>query len=61
MIVSLYYYLRVVRAMFMEPQDAPIETIKTDSSVKLGLFICAAGIILLGIFSWVYDHIQFLS
>lgn len=58
MIVSLYYYLRVVRSVFMEKNDQPIEKIKLESPVKLGLIICSAGIILIGILSWIYDYIQ---
>ena len=61
MIVSLYYYLRVIRAMFMDKNEMPVAKIKTDLPVKLGLFICAAGIILTGLLSWVYDYIQSLS
>ncbi len=58
MIISLYYYLRVVRAVFMEKNDQPIDKIHTDGSVKFGLILCGAGIVLTGLLSWVYDHIQ---
>ena len=58
MIVSLYYYLRVIRAMFIEKNEQPIEKISIQPSVTLGLSICAAGIILVGLLSWVYDYIQ---
>ena len=61
MIVSLFYYLRVVRAVFMEKNEQPIEKIKVDLSAKLGLTICAAGIVLIGLLSWVYDYIHSLS
>jgi len=61
MIVSLYYYLRVVRAMFMDNNEQPIENIKINPSTKLGLIICGAGIVLTGLLSWIYDHIQSLS
>lgn len=57
MIVSLYYYLRVVRAMFMDKNEEPIAGIRIDPSVTLGLVICAAGIVLSGILSWIYDYI----
>jgi NADH-quinone oxidoreductase subunit N len=57
MIVSLYYYLRVVRAVFMDKNENPIAKIKINPSVKLGLIICGAGIILVGLLSWVYDYI----
>ena len=58
MIISLYYYLRVIRSVFMEKNELPLETIKIEPSVKLGLIICGAGIIFIGLLSWVYDYIQ---
>ena len=61
MIVSLYYYLRVVRAMFMEENEERIEKIKLDPAVRFGLVICGGGILLVGVLSWVYDYIQGLS
>jgi NADH-quinone oxidoreductase subunit N len=60
MVISLYYYLRVVRAIFMDKNDNPVEKIKVSTTVKLGMMICGAGIVLLGLLSWVYDHIQSL-
>lgn len=61
MIISLYYYLRVVRAVFMEKNEQPVERIQVGLSAKLGLMICAAGIVLAGLLSWIYDYIQSLS
>ncbi len=61
MIVSLYYYLRVIRAAFMDKNENPIEKIKTTASVKLALVICGAGIVLVGLLSWIYEYIQSLS
>lgn len=61
MIVSLYYYLRVIRSVFMDKNEHPVEKIKIDASVKLGLLICAAGIVLVGLLSWIYDYIQSLG
>jgi len=58
MIISLYYYLRVIRSVFMEKNDQPIEKIKIETSAKFALMICAAGIILVGLLSWIYDYIQ---
>lgn len=60
MIVSLYYYLRVIRAVFMDKNENPIEKIKTGASVKLALIICGAGIVLVGLLSWVYEYILIL-
>ena len=60
MIISLFYYLRVIRAVFMEKNEQPVEKINIDLSAKLGLLICGAGIVLTGLLSWVYDYIQSL-
>ena len=61
MIISLYYYLRVVRAMFMDKNEQPVEKININPTVKLAMIICAAGIVLIGLLSWIYDYIQSLS
>lgn len=61
LIVSLYYYLRVIRAMFMDKNENPIEKIQLNPSTKLGMIICGTGIVLVGLLSWVYDYITSLS
>ncbi len=57
MIVSLYYYLRIVRAMFMEEQPAPVEKISSGWAPKLALLLCVAGMLVTGIASGIYQHI----
>ncbi|WP_301921879.1 NADH-quinone oxidoreductase subunit N [Ferruginibacter sp.] len=61
LIVSLYYYLRVIRAVFMDKNEQPIEKIYLNPSVKLGMIICGAGIVLIGLLSWIYDYITSLT
>ncbi len=61
MIVSLYYYLRVIRSMFMYKNERPIEKINIHPSTKFAFIICSAGIILIGMLSWIYDYIQSLT
>ncbi|MBK7121605.1 MAG: NADH-quinone oxidoreductase subunit N [Chitinophagaceae bacterium] len=61
MIISLYYYLRVIRSVFMEKNDQPLEKIKMERSAKFALLICGAGIILVGLLSWIYDYIQSMA
>jgi NADH-quinone oxidoreductase subunit N len=58
MIISLYYYLRVIRSVFMDKNEQPLEKVRIEPSAKLGLMICAAGIVLVGLLSWIYDYIQ---
>jgi len=60
-IISLYYYLLVVKAMFLNRSDRPIAYFKSDGYTKLGLAICIAGIIIIGFASPVYEFILNLS
>jgi NADH-quinone oxidoreductase subunit N len=61
MIISLYYYLKVVRAMFMDANDNPLERIKGSISANAALIICAAGVVVVGLVSSIYDYISYLS
>jgi NADH-quinone oxidoreductase subunit N len=58
MIVSLYYYLRVIRSMFMEKNENPLPNIRTGLIVKFALVICGVGIVLIGLLSWIWDYIE---
>ena len=60
-VISLYYYLLIVKAMFITPNETPLKTINTDNYTKLSLIICTAGIITLGIFSIIYDKLNLFS
>lgn len=57
-IISLFYYLRIVKAMYIVPNDAPIATFRSDCSTKISLALCTAGIIALGLVSAIYDGIH---
>lgn len=61
MVVSLYYYLKVVQAIFMDKNEHPVEKINMLYSTKFALILCAAGIVLVGLLSWIYDYIQSIS
>lgn len=61
MVISFYYYLRVVKAIFMDDNAEPIAKIKIPAMSKLALYICVAGIVLTGLVSYVYDYIYSLS
>ncbi len=60
-IISLYYYLRVVRAMFLDRSEEPIGRIHSDVLTRLALAISVAGIVLAGVFSQVFDWIYTVS
>jgi NADH-quinone oxidoreductase subunit N len=57
-IIALYYYLLVVKAMFINRNETPIEPFKSDSMSKLGLAICLAGIIVTGFASGIFEMIR---
>ncbi len=59
--ISLYYYLLVVRAMFLRKSDHPIPFFKNDIYMRIGLLITVLGILILGIYSPLYDFIDQLS
>jgi len=57
-IISLYYYLLVVKAMFLNRSDRPIAYFKSDGYSRLGLAICVAGLVIIGLYSPVYEFIN---
>ncbi len=59
--ISLYYYLLVIRAMFLRKSDHPIPFFKNKLYMRLGLIITVIGILILGLYSPLYDYIYELS
>lgn len=57
MVVSLYYYLRVVKAMFVDENAEPLPTLKGSFITQAGLLICLLGVVVTGFFSGLYDFI----
>jgi NADH-quinone oxidoreductase subunit N len=56
-VVSLYYYLLIVKAMYITKTDSPLPTFQSDEGTKIALGICTAGIALFGIVSCIYEWI----
>lgn len=59
--ISLYYYLLVVRAMFLRTSENPIPYFKNKLYMRLGLLITVIGILMIGLYSPLYDFIFELS
>ena len=57
-VISLYYYLLIVKAMFIKHSDNPLPTFQNACSTKLALAICTVGIVAFGICSFVFDWIS---
>ena len=56
-VVSLYYYLLIVKAMYIREAENPLPTFRTDTSTKIALALCTAGILLFGVCSCIYEWI----
>ena len=57
-IVSLYYYLLVVKAMFIHQDDCVIAPFKSALSERIALLVCVIGIILIGIVPFFYTFLE---
>lgn len=55
-IISLYYYLLVVKAIWIKPGDAKIEAFRSDSGNRAALWLCVAGIVFFGLVSPIYQY-----
>ncbi len=60
-VISLYYYLKIVKAMYINPNEEPIATFRSDNYTRASLAICTLGIVLLSLVSAVYEGIGFFS
>lgn len=54
-VISLYYYLCVVKAMWISPEEPVIGQFNSTAVAKIGLGICIAGILLFGLVSPIYE------
>ena len=56
-VISLYYYLLIVKAMYINKNDNPLPTFQSDCNTKLALALCTIGIVAFGVCSCFYDWI----
>jgi len=57
-IISLYYYLLVVKAMFLRQDDCVIPKFKSHWTERTGMILCVLGIIFIGLLSCIYAYIE---
>lgn len=57
LMVSLYYYLRIVRTMFTENSHEPMKKISLSATSVAAIVICITGILMLGFLSKTFDVI----
>ncbi len=60
-IISLYYYLLVVKAMFINKNETPVEKFRSDLTTRFSLGICVAGIFFTGFASIIFEAIKAFS
>jgi NADH-quinone oxidoreductase subunit N len=59
--ISLYYYLRVVKAMFIDKIETPIPYFKSDLPMRISLLISVLGIFFIGFAGFIYEYIVSIS
>jgi NADH-quinone oxidoreductase subunit N len=57
-VISLYYYLLVVKAMYIRPSEQPVAPFRSDGYTRLSLVLCLAGVLAFGIVSSLYGWIS---
>ncbi len=57
-VVSLYYYLLIVKAMYIKSPEHALPTFRSDCNTRLALFICVAGVLLCGVVSYFWEWIN---
>ncbi len=60
-IISLYYYLMPVKAMFINKNENPIAYFSTDFPSKIALMISVVGLVVTGFASQIFEYILSLS
>ncbi|MFZ1528983.1 MAG: NADH-quinone oxidoreductase subunit N [Ferruginibacter sp.] len=56
-VVSFYYYLRIIKAMFMDANTDSLPAIEVNIQPRIALWLCTAGIIVTGVMSQAYEYI----
>ena len=60
-VLSLYYYVLMVKAMYIKKNESPIATFRSDNGTRAALVICTIGVVLFGIMGVCYSYIDSLS
>ena len=57
-VVSLYYYLLIVKAMYIKSAENALPKFKSDCNTRLALFVCMAGVLFCGVVSYFWEWIS---
>jgi NADH-quinone oxidoreductase subunit N len=61
MVISLYYYLWVIKAIFMDKQEQPIGKLALPLLPNIAFVVCVAGVLVTGLVGGIYQYIYSLS
>lgn len=61
LIISLFYYLRIVRAMFIDVNDEPIPLLRFSGNEAIAFVLCVAGMLSIGFVRGIYEYIWAIS
>lgn len=57
-VISLYYYLLIVKAMYISKNESPIEKFRSDNYTRVALFLAILGVLALGVGGVFYNYID---
>jgi len=61
LVISLYYYLRIVRVMFIDESDEPLLKLSFSVNEQVAFVICVAGVLTVGFLKGVFEFIFSLT
>jgi len=61
MVISLFYYLKVVKAIFIDENEKPIAKLTGSMSMRIALAICIIGAITMGFASGLFEYINTIN
>jgi NADH-quinone oxidoreductase subunit N len=59
--ISLYYYLLVIKAMWIEKSEQPVPAFNSSFAMRLALVVCVTGVMVIGFTSGVFEYIRSIS
>jgi NADH-quinone oxidoreductase subunit N len=61
MVISLFYYLRVIKAIFIDENETPMAKLTGSVSLRLALVICIVGAVTMGFASGVFEYLNTIT
>jgi NADH-quinone oxidoreductase subunit N len=58
MVISLYYYLKLVKYMFVDKPEVPIARLQASVPMRLSMWICTAGVIATGFAVGLFEYLN---